>query len=29
MSERDGYPPGVPCWVAGSHPDPEAVVSFL
>ncbi len=22
MSERDGYEPGVPCWVAGAQPDP-------
>jgi uncharacterized protein len=28
MSERNGYPPGVPCWVATSHVDPEAAVSF-
>jgi uncharacterized protein len=28
MSERDGYEPGVPCWVASVHPDPERVVSF-
>ena len=24
MSERNGYEPGVPCWVAGVHPDPDA-----
>ncbi len=28
MSERDGYEPGVPCWVATVHPDPEKGVSF-
>jgi predicted enzyme related to lactoylglutathione lyase len=28
MSERDGYEPGVPCWVATIHPDPEKAVSF-
>lgn len=28
MSERDGYHPGVPCWVASVHPDPERAVSF-
>jgi uncharacterized protein len=28
MSERDGYEPGVPCWVAAVHPDPEKAVSF-
>jgi predicted enzyme related to lactoylglutathione lyase len=28
MSERDGYGPGVPCWVATVHPDPEKAVSF-
>jgi hypothetical protein len=22
MSERDGYQPGVPCWVAAAPPDP-------
>lgn len=26
--ERDGYPPGVPCWVDTSQPDPEAAVGF-
>ena len=24
MPERDGYIPGVPCWVDTSHPDPDA-----
>ena len=28
MSERDGYEPGVPCWVAAVHPDPEKAVNF-
>src|SRR3712207_2551038 len=28
MSERDGYEPGVPCWVATVHSDPEKAVSF-
>jgi predicted enzyme related to lactoylglutathione lyase len=28
MPERDGYIPGVPCWVDTSHPDPEAAVEF-
>jgi uncharacterized protein len=28
MSERDGYEPGVPCWVASVQPDPERAVSF-
>src|SRR5215212_4109616 len=28
MSERDGYEPGVPCWVATVHPDPEKAVCF-
>ncbi len=28
MLERDGYIPGVPCWVDTSHPDPEAAASF-
>ena len=28
MPERDGYIPGVPCWVDSSHPDPEAVLPF-
>jgi uncharacterized protein len=26
--ERDGYPPGVPCWIDTSQPDPEAAVRF-
>ncbi len=28
MPERDGYIPGVPCWVDTTHPDPEAAVLF-
>jgi predicted enzyme related to lactoylglutathione lyase len=28
MAERDGYIPGVPCWVDASEPDPEAAVAF-
>ena len=28
MFERDGYIPGVPCWVDTSQPDPEAAVGF-
>jgi uncharacterized protein len=28
MIERDGYLPGVPCWVDTSQPDPEAAVAF-
>jgi uncharacterized protein len=28
MSERDGYAPGVPCWVASVHSDPAAVLPF-
>jgi predicted enzyme related to lactoylglutathione lyase len=28
MLERDGYMPGVPCWVDASQPDPEAAVAF-
>ena len=28
MSERDGYQPGVPCWVDTWQPDPEAAVGF-
>jgi uncharacterized protein len=26
--ERDGYPPGVPCWVDTAQPDPEAAAAF-
>jgi predicted enzyme related to lactoylglutathione lyase len=28
MRERDGYIPGVPCWVDTSQPDPESAVDF-
>jgi uncharacterized protein len=28
MPERDGYIPGVPCWVDSGQPDPEAAVGF-
>ena len=28
MPERNGYIPGVPCWVDASEPDPEAAVEF-
>jgi predicted enzyme related to lactoylglutathione lyase len=28
MPERDGYPPGVPCWIDTTQPDPEAAVDF-
>jgi uncharacterized protein len=28
MLERDGYMPGVPCWVDTTQPDPEAALSF-
>jgi predicted enzyme related to lactoylglutathione lyase len=28
MPERDGYLPGVPCWIDTSQPDPEAAVAF-
>jgi uncharacterized protein len=28
VPERDGYIPGVPCWVDASEPDPEAAVNF-
>jgi uncharacterized protein len=28
MPERDGYMPGVPCWVDASEPDPDAAVDF-
>lgn len=28
MPTRDGYIPGVPCWVDTNHPDPEAVLPF-
>jgi uncharacterized protein len=28
MLDRDGYPPGVPCWVDTTPPDPQATVAF-
>jgi uncharacterized protein len=28
MPERDGYFPGVPCWVDTTQPDPDAAVTF-
>jgi predicted enzyme related to lactoylglutathione lyase len=28
MLERDGYMPGVPCWIDSSQPDPDAAVAF-
>jgi predicted enzyme related to lactoylglutathione lyase len=28
MPHRDGYIPGVPCWVDASEPDPEAALDF-
>jgi uncharacterized protein len=28
MPERDGYVPGVPCWVDANEPDPEAALDF-
>jgi uncharacterized protein len=28
MAERDGYIPGVPCWIDTSQPDPQAAVAF-
>ena len=28
MAERDGYIPGVPCWVDTSQPDPKAALPF-
>jgi predicted enzyme related to lactoylglutathione lyase len=28
MAERDGYIPGVPCWIDSSQPDPEASLDF-
>lgn len=28
MSERDGYIPGVPCWVDTNQPDPRAALPF-
>jgi uncharacterized protein len=28
MPDRDGYPPGVPCWVDTRQPDPDAAAEF-
>jgi predicted enzyme related to lactoylglutathione lyase len=28
MSERERYPPGVPCWVETLQPDPRAALGF-
>ena len=28
MPDRDGYPPGVPCWCDTSQPDPDAAAEF-
>src|SRR5262249_6693817 len=28
MAERDGYIPGVPCWIDTSQPDPQAATQF-
>jgi predicted enzyme related to lactoylglutathione lyase len=28
MLDRDGYPPGVPCWIDTAQPDPAAAVAF-
>jgi predicted enzyme related to lactoylglutathione lyase len=28
MADRDGYIPGVPCWIDTTQPDPEAAVAF-
>lgn len=28
MPERDGYIPGVPCWIDTNQPDPEAAATF-
>jgi uncharacterized protein len=28
MAERDGYIPGVPCWIDSNQPEPEAVLPF-
>ncbi len=28
MADRDGYIPGVPCWIDTSQPDPEAASAF-
>jgi uncharacterized protein len=28
MSTRDGFAPGVPYWISGTHPDPDGAVAF-
>jgi predicted enzyme related to lactoylglutathione lyase len=28
MSQRDGFEPGVPSWIAGAHPDPQQAARF-
>jgi predicted enzyme related to lactoylglutathione lyase len=28
MAERDGFIPGVPCWIDTTHPDPDAAADF-
>jgi uncharacterized protein len=28
MSERERYPPGVPCWVETLQPDPQSALDF-
>ena len=28
MPDRDGYIPGVPCWVDTNQPDPDAAAEF-
>ena len=28
MLPRTGYPPGVPCWVDLTQPDPDATMAF-
>ena len=28
MPDRDGYIPGVPCWIDTQHPDPDAAAAF-
>jgi predicted enzyme related to lactoylglutathione lyase len=27
MSRRDGYAHGVPSWIAGAHPEPDAIAA--
>jgi hypothetical protein len=29
MNERDGYQPGVPCWVEAAPPDPGGAASTV